>query len=95
MPNNFLLDTNHASRLVSLGHPLRARVVLQASKGDGFYLAAPVLTELIFGFLELPRSKYNLEIWAGVESTLTLLPLLPEDARAAAELRQVLRQKRP
>ena len=45
------------------------------------------------GLLELERSKQNLQTWAALETTLTLLPLMPEDAHAAAELRHVLRRK--
>ncbi len=76
-----------------LNHPLRARVVLQANQGDEFSVCAPVITELVFGLLELERSKQNLQTWAALETTLTLLPLMPEDAHAAAELRHVLRRK--
>jgi tRNA(fMet)-specific endonuclease VapC len=45
----YLLDTNHASPLVTPHHPLRQRVVQQLDTGDSFAICVPVLTETIFG----------------------------------------------
>jgi hypothetical protein len=33
---NYLLDTNHAAALVTLGHPLRLKVLLLLQVGDTF-----------------------------------------------------------
>ena len=39
---NYLLDTNHAAALVTLGHPLRQRVLLRLQAGDTFAITVPV-----------------------------------------------------
>jgi hypothetical protein len=41
----YLLDTNHASPLVTLQHPLRQRVLQHPDTGDSFAICVPVLAE--------------------------------------------------
>jgi hypothetical protein len=46
---NYLLDTNPAAGLVTLGHPLRQRVLLRLQAGDTFAITIPVITETFYG----------------------------------------------
>ena len=56
---NYLLDTNHASPLVTLSHPLRERILEKLDAGDDFAICVPVITETLFGIGILPRAKQN------------------------------------
>jgi len=90
---NYLLDTNHASPLITLGHPLRKRVLHRLDEGDSFAICVPVLAETLFGIGMLPRAAQNLAEWE------RLKPLLPcyipdeTDAEFAAELQVSLRRR--
>ena len=89
----YLLDTNHASPLVTRGHPLRQRVRERAAAGDTFAICVPVLTETLFGISLLPRALQNRTEWARPQ------PLLPcyipdeADGAAAATLQLALRRQ--
>lgn len=39
---NYLLDTNHASPLVTLHHPLRRRIHTEIQSGHSFAVCAPI-----------------------------------------------------
>lgn len=90
---DYLLDTNHASSLVTLSHPLRERVLRRLDAGDTFAVCVPVITETLFGISLLPRAHQNLAEWE------RLKPLLPcyvpdeTDAELAAELQISLRRR--
>jgi tRNA(fMet)-specific endonuclease VapC len=91
--SNYLLDTNHASPLVTLGHPLRQRVLQRLDKGDSFAICVPGLTETLFGIGILPRRVQNLAEW---ERLKPMLPCyIPDgvDAEFAAELQISLRRQ--
>ena len=47
--SDYLLDTNHASPLVTLGYPLQQRVFQRLDAGDNFAICVPVLAETLFG----------------------------------------------
>lgn len=55
----YLLDTNHASPLVTLHHPLRRRVLSALQSGHEFAVCVPVLSEVWYGISLLPRAKQN------------------------------------
>lgn len=90
---SYLLDTNHASPLVTPGHPLRGKILENLRKGDIFYLCVPVITETLFGIIQLPRARQNREEWHRLQ------PLIPchipdkDDAETAAELQHLLRKR--
>ena len=91
--SDYLLDTNHASPLVTPGHPLRQRVLQHLDAGDSFALCVPVLTETLFGIGILPRAAQNRAEWTRLQP---LLPCyLPDetDAESAAELQIALRRQ--
>ncbi|MCZ7571401.1 MAG: type II toxin-antitoxin system VapC family toxin [Ardenticatenaceae bacterium] len=90
---DYLLDTNHASPLVTLSHPLRERVLVELDAGNTFAVCVPVIAETLFGIALLPRAEQNLAEWG------RLKPLLPcyipdeTDAESAAELQIALRRR--
>ena len=57
---SYLLDTNHASPLVTLGHPLRERILTRLDEGHSFAICVPTLTETFFGISVLPRATLNI-----------------------------------
>lgn len=89
----YLLDTNHASPLVTIGHPLRNRILDGLQEGHIFAICIPVLAETLFGISLLPRAKANRAEWS------RLRPLIPcyvpdeQDAENAADLRVALRHQ--
>ncbi len=89
----YLLDTNHLSPLISVGHPLRQRVPAQLRQGDDFALPVPVLTELLYGIRLTPRSVQNLAEWQRLRHSLGLYPVNQHEAELAAELQTTLRRR--
>lgn len=89
----YLLDTNHAARLVTLNQPLRQKVFEHVVLGDEFYIAMPALTEIPFGVSLLPRAAANLEEWYRLEQTLGIVALTQQDAKQAAYLQVELRRQ--
>lgn len=91
--SDYLLDTNHASPLVTLGHPLRLRVLRQLDAGDSFATCVPVVTETIFGISVVPRAVQNRTEWNRLQPLLPCYSPDEDDAIAAAELQISLRQR--
>lgn len=89
----YLLDTNHASPLVTVGHPFRERIFAHHQLGDTFGIAAPALNEFLFGIATLPRSQSNLREWEHMKHEFTFYAVTPEDAEKAFGLRLTLRQR--
>ncbi len=89
----YLLDTNHASPLVTPGHPLRQRVLQQLDAGDQFAICVPVLTETLFGIGILPRAAQNRAEWAQLQPRLACYIPDETDAALAAELQIALPQR--
>jgi tRNA(fMet)-specific endonuclease VapC len=90
---NYLLDTNHASPLVTLSHPLRRRILQSLNDSDNFATCVPVVTETVFGIALLPRANQNLAEWRRLKPLL--LCYIPDetDAEFAAELQVSLRRR--
>jgi tRNA(fMet)-specific endonuclease VapC len=89
----YLLDTNHASPLVTLGHPLRQRVLQQLDAGDSFAICVPMLTETLFGIGILPRAAQNRAEWAQLQPALPCYIPDETDAMLAADLQIALRRQ--
>jgi tRNA(fMet)-specific endonuclease VapC len=89
----YLLDTNHASPLVTLSHPLRQQILQKLDAGNSFATCVPSITETLFGIGLLPRAEQNLAEWE------RLKPLLPcyipeqQDGEMAALLQISLRRR--
>ena len=90
---DYLLDTNHASALVTLRHPLRLRVLLRHQAGDSFAISVPVVAETLFGIGVLPRAAQNLAEWARLRPSLACYIPDEADAENAAALQRLLRRR--
>jgi len=88
-----LLDTNHASPLVTLEHPLRARILAAGASGDLFCIATPCIAEAVFGFGLLPRAEANRRNWSLLRPQLIIYTVAADDAELAADLRIELRRQ--
>jgi len=89
----YLLDTNHLSCLITLGHPLRDRVFAHFQVGDTFSITAPILHEFLFGIRTLPRARLNLLEWNYIKKDFVCYSIEEIDAEKAADLRLNLRRK--
>ena len=89
----YLLDSNHASPLVTLHHPLRQRIFTAHQSGHEIGLCIPVLHEVWFGISSVPRAMQNRVEWQQVRQQLIYYGLDEQDAQDAAELRLSLRRK--
>ncbi len=89
----YLLDTNHASPLVTLHHPLRQKVLNSWAAGDEFSICVPVLSETLFGISVLPRAVANRAEWRQLRQRLTCYQLEETDAEYAVDLQLSLRTK--
>lgn len=88
----YLLDSNHANRLIDPQHPTRLRIRAAIAQGDVFYLILPVITETVFGFSILPQAARNRLEWQAVRPSLALLDLDESHALDAADLQVQLRR---
>lgn len=87
----YLLNTNHASPLVTLHHPLRHRFFAAIQAGHEFAVCVPVVSELWYGIISAPREAQNRVEWRKLETWLLCYVLDRVDAEEAAELRLSLR----
>lgn len=89
----YLLDTNHASPLVTPGHALIQRMQRQQAQGDTFALCVPILAEVLFGIGIAPRAAQNLKLWASWEQVMACYVPDAADAAQAAQLQIMLRKQ--
>ncbi len=90
---DYLLDTNHISPIVTIEHPLRQKLLAQQQANHTFAIAAPVLSEFIYGISLLPRAERNLTEWARLKHDFIYYSISPQDAEQSAKLRVSLRQQ--
>lgn len=89
----YLLDTNHASPLVTLHHPLRLRVIRALGAGDTFSINVVILAETLFGISIVPRAAKNRELWNQIQPSLTCYVSDAGDAAQATDLQLALRKR--
>jgi len=89
----YLLDTNHASPLVTLDHPLRARVLSAIRSDDIFALTTANLAELWYGIHALPRAPQNRLEWLRLRPAFWIYQIEERDAIDAAEIQLTLRRR--
>lgn len=89
----YLLDTNHASPLVTLTHPLRQRILQSINQGDSFAICVPTVTETLFGISMLRRAEQNRIEWQRLRYFLPCYVPDENDAIIAAELQVSLRRR--
>lgn len=90
---NYLLDANHISPLVTVGHPLRQKISQRLQAGDVFGIPTPALTEALFGFRVLPRANKNVAEWKKLSTRFDYYGVDRQDAEQAAELQVTLRRR--
>jgi tRNA(fMet)-specific endonuclease VapC len=90
---DYLLDTNHASPLVTIGHPLRQRVLRSLEGGDTFSIAVPALTEMLFGISLLSRARQKLQEWERLKFSFNYYDIDRVNAEQAARLQIALRRQ--
>ena len=82
----YLLDTNHASRLMDGTEPILSRVRRSIARGDTFFLSITVVGELYYAVYASQRVNDNL---MRLQTLRTLAPTLPFDEVAAEEYGRV------
>ena len=82
----YLMDTNHASRLMDGAEPLLGRVRRSIADGDTFFLAVTVVGELYYALYASQRFEDNLR---RLQALRTLAWTLPFDEPAAEEYGRV------
>ena len=88
----FLLDANHLSPLVTVGHSLRTKLHTSVIAGNTFSIAASVLSEFLFGIGGLPRAEQNRREWQLLKDDFTIYSIDEGIASEAAELRLKMRK---
>ena len=91
--SGYLLDTNHLSPIVTIGHELRTKILTKIENGHEFAMTSPVLFEFLFGIRSLPRAVHNLQIWEKIKADFTYYVVDSDDAERAVTLKMELRQK--
>lgn len=90
---DYLLDSNHASPLVTLSHPLRLRILEEIDRGHTFAVSVPVLTETLFDLYMLPSLARNIAEWSRLRQAIRCYKVDEADAETAAGLQAMLRKK--
>lgn len=89
----YLLDTNHISPLVTVGHPLCQRLLMEKGGENTFAVVAPALAEFLFGIRNLPRATQSLYEWEYIKQGFVQYGIDSVDAEQSAKLRMILRQQ--
>ncbi len=89
---HYLLDTNHASTLVTLHHPLRQKVITAMAAGHHFSVTVPVVTESVLGMSLLPRAIANRQEWENLRQDMKCFELDATDGLNAADLQLDMRK---
>ncbi|MBW7958388.1 MAG: type II toxin-antitoxin system VapC family toxin [Anaerolineae bacterium] len=90
---DYLLDSNHASPLVTLSHPLRSRILEELNRGHTFAITVPVLTETLFGLYMLPSLERSIAEWSRLRQAIPCYRVDENDAEMAAGLQAMLRKR--
>jgi tRNA(fMet)-specific endonuclease VapC len=91
--SRYLLDTNHASPLVTKHHPLRRRFFSALQAGHEFSVCVQVYSEVWYGLSSVPRREENRAEWQKLARWLPCYVADKSDAENAAELRLSLRSR--
>ncbi len=90
---HYLLDTNHISPLVTIGHPLREKILTQRTSINTFAIATPALSEFLFGVGMLLRAVQSFQEWQQMRLDFIYYHIDAVDAEQAAQLRILLRRQ--
>ncbi|MFN8491665.1 MAG: type II toxin-antitoxin system VapC family toxin [Caldilineaceae bacterium] len=89
----YLIDTNHASPLVTTTNPLQHTILDRINQGHSFAICVPILAELLFGIGTTPRAAKNLLEWQRLSPLFPCFFLDEADAEVAANLQISLRRQ--
>jgi len=89
----YLLDTNHVSPIVTIGHPLREKIKNKQKAGETFSIAVPALSEFLYGISVLPRARQNLKEWKRLKKDFNFYNINKLDAEQSAKLRVTMRKR--
>jgi predicted nucleic acid-binding protein len=78
---------------VTVGHPLRDKILSRVQQGDEFAIIAVVLNEFLFGIASVPRASMNQQEWEHLKPAFKYLAVDAADAEAAVKLRLHLRRQ--
>lgn len=92
MSARYLLDTNHLSPLVTLGHRLIKKVEQVGINGAEMAITVPVLAEFLFGIGMTPRFEQNYTQWLNIRSGFIFYNLDRQLTEQAAQLQVALRK---
>lgn len=90
---DYLLDTNHANRLIDPRHPTRLRILAALGQGDVFHITPLIIAEMVFGFSILPRAQQNRTAWQSIRPALRVIFVDEKDGLDAAGLQVALRRR--
>ncbi len=90
---NYLLDTNHLSPLVTIGHPFRQRFLQNINPSNTLAIPSPVITEFTYGISLLPRARNNITEWQRLRNRFAFYHIDDVIAEAAAQLQISLRRQ--
>lgn len=88
---DYLLDTNHASRLMALDEPITSLVSQAWGQGHRFGISVSVLGELYFAVYASKRQAENME---RLHRLIDALLLWPFDAESAEEYGRIQAEQR-
>jgi predicted nucleic acid-binding protein len=88
----YLVDTNYLSVLVTKQHPLRHHILRRIWLGDEFSIAAPALTELLYGIQTIPQAGPNRREWTSLSVLFGFYGIDQQDAERAAALQVEVRR---
>jgi tRNA(fMet)-specific endonuclease VapC len=83
---SYLLDTNHAVKVMAGEEPVSSQLAGQSQEGDWFYISMTVLAELFFAAYASSRREHNL---SRINYLLERVILLDFDSRSAEEYGRV------
>ena len=89
----YLVDPDHLSPLITVGHALRPRLLRQVHFGDLFTIATPALAETLYGIQQLPRARQNIREWAKISVMFNYHNIEKQDAERAATLQIDLQRR--
>ena len=92
MSARYLLDTNHLSPLVTLGHRLIKKVEQAGINGAEMAITVPVLAEFLFGIGMTSRFEQNYTQWLNIRSGFIFYNLDRQLTEQAAQLQVAFRK---
>jgi tRNA(fMet)-specific endonuclease VapC len=89
----YLVDTNHLSLMVTEQHPLRQHIIRRIRLGDEFSIAAPTLTEMLYGIQMIRHASRNVAEWVRLSVMFGFHGIDQQAACSAAVLQIELRRR--